>query len=610
VTSHTLEYVNHQLSVIRSEMLALEERYVTSIDSLPEGRRASARNLIHYVVLRRHELGALQRELSARGLSSLGRAEARVLQNVEAVLDMLKDLERRETLLPATEGNSLLHAQTDALLGPAPEGRDVRIMVTMPGYAAHDFALARDLVASGVDCIRINCAHDDRKTWSGILRHVAHAKLETGRRCRVLFDLAGPKVRTGPLQPGPPVVRWRPQRDVCGHVVKPARIWLTDLMHRTAAPEPDSPALPIESGWLSSVAVGERIKLRDGRGAQRRMTIVERVDGGVWAESDQTAYVVPGTILQRKRRAGEPRSTQIGELPATVQPLILAPGDTLIVTRTLEPGHPAIRDRNGAVLDPAVIGLTLPDVLDDIAPGEAIWFDDGRIGGVVRAVTTERVEVTITRANPAGSKLLSDKGANLPDTRLRLPSLTAKDLEDLPFIAENADIVGYSFVRTASDVRELQTRLASLGRPDMPLILKIETRRAFEQLPSLLLAAMHSRAAGVMIARGDLAVECGYERLAEVQEEILWMAEASHMPVIWATQVLERLVQEGLASRAEITDAAMGERAECVMLNKGPYILEAVRTLDDILTRMQAHQRKKSAMLRHLHVADLSFDAA
>jgi pyruvate kinase len=244
------------------------------------------------------------------------------------------------------------------------------------------------------------------------------------------------------------------------------------------------------------------------------------------------------------------------------------------------------------------------------APGEAIWFDDGRIGGVVRAVTTERVEVTITRANPAGSKLLSDKGANLPDTRLRLPSLTAKDLEDLPFIAENADIVGYSFVRTASDVRELQTRLASLGRPDMPLILKIETRRAFEQLPSLLLAAMHSRAAGVMIARGDLAVECGYERLAEVQEEILWMAEASHMPVIWATQVLERLVQEGLASRAEITDAAMGERAECVMLNKGPYILEAVRTLDDILTRMQAHQRKKSAMLRHLHVADLSFDAA
>jgi pyruvate kinase len=115
---------------------------------------------------------------------------------------------------------------------------------------------------------------------------------------------------------------------------------------------------------------------------------------------------------------------------------------------------------------------------------------------------------------------------------------------------------------------------------------------------------MRSPASGVKIARGDLAVECGYERLAEIQEEILWMAEASHTPVIWATQVLESLAKSGIPSRAEITDAAMGERAECVMLNKGPYILEAVRALDNILTRMQAHQRKKSAMLRPLEVAD------
>jgi pyruvate kinase len=103
-----------------------------------------------------------------------------------------------------------------------------------------------------------------------------------------------------------------------------------------------------------------------------------------------------------------------------------------------------------------------------------------------------------------------------------------------------------------------------------------------------------------MIARGDLAVECGYERLAEVQEEILWAAEAAHMPVVWATQVLETLAKTGRPSRAEITDAAMGERAECVMLNKGPYILDAMRTLDDILSRMQSHQAKKRSLLRAL----------
>lgn len=143
-------------------------------------------------------------------------------------------------------------------------------------------------------------------------------------------------------------------------------------------------------------------------------------------------------------------------------------------------------------------------------------------------------------------------------------------------------------------------QLTGVGGRHLGLVLKIETQKAFERLPELLLAAMRSASAGVMIARGDLAVECGYERLAEVQEEILWMAEASHTPVIWVTQVLENLAKDGIPSRAEITDAAMSERAECVILNKGPYIVDAVRTLDNILTRMQRHQRKKSAMLRDL----------
>jgi pyruvate kinase len=107
-----------------------------------------------------------------------------------------------------------------------------------------------------------------------------------------------------------------------------------------------------------------------------------------------------------------------------------------------------------------------------------------------------------------------------------------------------------------------------------------------------------------MIARGDLAVECGYERLAEVQEEILWICEAAHLPVVWATQVLENLARTGRPSRAEVTDAAMGVRAECVMLNKGPHVVEAVRALDDILKRMQAHQSKKRTLLRPLHVAE------
>jgi pyruvate kinase len=88
--------------------------------------------------------------------------------------------------------------------------------------------------------------------------------------------------------------------------------------------------------------------------------------------------------------------------------------------------------------------------------------------------------------------------------------------------------------------------------------------------------------------------------MAEVQEEILWLCEAAHVPVIWATQVLETLAKEGQPSRAEVTDAAMAHRAECVMLNKGPYIVQAVKVLDDIIRRMRGHQAKKQSMMREL----------
>ncbi|GET39445.1 pyruvate kinase [Microseira wollei NIES-4236] len=149
--------------------------------------------------------------------------------------------------------------------------------------------------------------------------------------------------------------------------------------------------------------------------------------------------------------------------------------------------------------------------------------------------------------------------------------------------------------------QELQVRLLNHPSRQIAIVAKIETPEAVRNLPELIVRAAGKQPFGVMIARGDLAVEIGYQRLAEMQEEILWLCEAAHVPVIWATQVLENLVSKGIPSRAEITDAAMAERAECVMLNKGPFIPLAVTILDDVLTRMQAHQLKKTPQLRALH---------
>jgi pyruvate kinase len=90
-------------------------------------------------------------------------------------------------------------------------------------------------------------------------------------------------------------------------------------------------------------------------------------------------------------------------------------------------------------------------------------------------------------------------------------------------------------------------------------------------------------------------VEVGYERLAELQEEILWLCEASHAPAIWATQVLDTLAKTGVPSRAEVTDAAAAVAAECVMLNKGPFVDEAVRVLSDVLRRMRSTMTRSAA---------------
>ena len=178
----------------------------------------------------------------------------------------------------------------------------------------------------------------------------------------------------------------------------------------------------------------------------------------------------------------------------------------------------------------------------------------------------------------------------------------AKDRADLAFVAGHADAIGYSFVQRPEDVDQLLAALAPLrrGLPPLPLMLKIETRLAVRNLPGLLIAAGGRTPVSVMIARGDLAMEVGPERLSEVQEEILWLCEAAHVPAVWATQVLESLVKNGAPSRAEITDAAMGQRAECVMLNKGPFVAEGVAFLAGILRRMDRHQYKKSARLSAL----------
>ncbi len=472
-----------QIRYLVEECRRKERDHAAEIAAVRSHFRASAANLIHYLALRGHDLRELQPELSARGLSSLGRSEPHVLATLEAVERTLVSLttgvapvSMAEPLAAFREGPARLAAHAESTLGPTTPGRSGRVMVTMPSEAGVDAALVESLVRHGMDVARINSAHDGPEVWRGMVENLRQAAERAGRPIRIAFDLSGPKLRTG-------------------------------------------------------------------------------------GEAADAIHVEPGMTLR------------------------LAGGG----------GHLTLER----------VPCTLPEVFAMVKPGERIFFDDGKIEGVIQEATPDGLLVKIERTRIGGAKLSPDKGLNFPDSDLRLPSLTAKDRADLDFAAGMVDLIGLSFVKDPADITALLDQLRLRHADHLGVILKIESHAAFENLPRLLLAGMQTPQLAVMVARGDLGVEVGFDRLAEVQEEILWLCEAAHVPVIWATQVLESLNKKGQPSRAEVTDAAMSVRAECVMLNKGPYVLETLDFLDRVLRRMEAHQRKKQSMLRKLRVSAL-----
>jgi pyruvate kinase len=138
-------------------------------------------------------------------------------------------------------------------------------------------------------------------------------------------------------------------------------------------------------------------------------------------------------------------------------------------------------------------------------------------------------------------------------------------------------------VRTARDVEELQDSVERVRGKKPGIVIKIETSEAVRQLPAIVLATMRRPRSGIMMARGDLAVEYGWERLADLEATLLAMCRAAQLPFFVATEILETMTRRGVPSRAEIIDAATASRAQGVLLNKGPHLVAATRMLGRIL---------------------------
>jgi len=599
-----------RLELILTTGRELEARFADELSQVHPDYDASARNLINYIALRQVDIRDLQKQLSCLGLSSLGSAERNVMASVRAVqkvLGMISKGQRYdldEECHNFEKSDKRQNAHIDDILGAKSNGHDVRIMVTMPTEAANEYQLVCKLIQSGMDIARINCAHDDEAAWLQMIENINRARTETGLNCRVVMDIAGPKLRTGDLRPGPGLLCVRPRRDSLGRVIAPRRVrFIAEGTHLFSK---KSAIVPVPQECIDYADVGDIFNFRDTRGKRRRLTVVHKNENGLDLNLHKTAYIATGTKLKLKRQdAGEKLVYKVGKLPAIEEPIVLKANDTLILHRDSLPGERAVIDAKNLVVRPAHISCRQPEVFQFITAGDPVHLNDGKIEGVVESVSDEELRIRITHAKESGSRLRGNKGINFPKSDIRLGPLTETDKANFEFIVSHADAVCLSFVRKPKDIVALQEELKKYPENDLGIITKVETVKGFNDLPRLLLASMRHYPAAVMIARGDLAVECGWERLAEIQEEILWMCEAAQLPVIWATAVLERKTRKGRPSRAEITDAAMSQRADCVMLNKGPYILAAIKMLANILQRMQEHQHKKMPKLRKLKISEI-----
>lgn len=264
-------------------------------------------------------------------------------------------------------------------------------------------------------------------------------------------------------------------------------------------------------------------------------------------------------------------------------------------------------DRKYFTSEETVISPNELAILPYLKVGQRVIIDDGNLYGIIETSEPRGVGVRVRKIFSKKKRIKIDKGINFPDSKIKISSFTESDLLALPYILKHADLIGYSFVNKPKDIQRLRTEMAHSTDNPLPIILKIETLLSFQNLPSLLLEGMKDSQVGVMIARGDLAVELGFEKMAEIQEEILSICEAAHTPVIWATQVLESLHKSGIATRSEITDAGQAALAECIMINKGPNTPEVLRVLKDIIQRAATQRIKKRFVFHELQVASRFF---
>ncbi len=380
-----------QTMTIAQKLEALYSEVLERVGSVRRNFRAgdpdcvcSRDNLLAYLVVREHDLQELQLELADLGLSSLGRLEGSVLASLQHVMVHVGAVPP-ETPLSVPDlkrARSLLAQRTRALLGRPRVARSTRIMVTLDASIIPQSDLLEQLLREGMDIARINCAHDSASEWALIIKSIRHAEdrltragQSVGRRCRILTDLAGPKVRTGPLEFETRALKLSVLKDADG---RPSRLLegyldsnagYTGWVRRSGEAPQFVIALPQQQG-LEVLQVGDTLQFEDTRNRARTLYVLERMSPTrVRVGLQRTAYLHEGILLRGEQGV----ELTVGAVTPQPVDLWVQAGDRLHLYRDPEqPGHLA---RQGT---PAGISCTLPEALYSVQPGHRVYIDDGK----------------------------------------------------------------------------------------------------------------------------------------------------------------------------------------------------------------------------------------
>ena len=594
-----------ELQTLRASLFAVRDE--TDINEL---HYKSLLNLNQYIKLRNNDYTKLQEKLFLLSLSSLGRSYAHVAASIDTLHDQLccslgyeeisKELQEEFHHLTILDAITIASDNAKALFGGKSSSKMSRqktsLMITLPSNATNNEGkLIRKLSTSHVDIFRINTAHDTPQVWKEMAEQIRSLNVEREKheKMKIFVDLAGPKIRTGKIRKidmSLEIGSNKTQKEIwLFHGEQESKTEMTEIKTLQKLPA----QIVVEKHFFKSLKAGSLIRAHDMNAKEVEIHVIEIDENRARCVIEKKLFLNNKSLLTCKKK-----ESLIKNIQTQCEPIRVYLGDIVKITHKDIFARAARWSDEGKIIEPALISCHTQGILEHVKLGDKVFIDDGKLGLEVIDKNENELTCKVILAKASGVLIKEEKGINFPNSYIKTSALTELDKENLLEVIEFADSLSISFCQSAEDVKELQDLLAFHGRDDIGIIAKIETKQAVSNMPEILKQLLKSKKSGVMIARGDLAIEVGFENLAYIQEALLDICDAAHIPVIWATQVLESKMKNNLPSRAEVTDAAMSSRAECVMLNKGAFTFDTIDVLISILHDMHSIFKKNKQLLK------------